>query len=88
MRAYEEVRVERTVPAGAVGGTFLVGCPTGKMPINGGALPTPPMKVVGGSLTQIQYVNGVRTGTWGVAVDNTGGPQRDVTLFAVCAKVD
>jgi hypothetical protein len=89
VRAYEVVRELKTVPAGAVGVTFNLACPTGKMPINGGARPSsPPMKVVGGGVLQLSVINGVTTGTWGITVDNSGGPERDIYLFAACAKVD
>jgi hypothetical protein len=89
MRAYQVVRELRTVPAGAVGVMFELECPTGKMPINGGgSTPSPPMKVVGGGVHRVTVANGVTTGSWGVSVDNSGGPQRDIYLFAACAKVD
>lgn len=88
MRAYEVVRETRTVNAGAAGTSIYVACPEGKMPINGGATPTPPLKVTGGGLVKVDVsATGVQTGTWGIQFDNTGGPQRDVYLWIACAKV-
>jgi hypothetical protein len=88
MRAYEVVRVTRKVFADAAGMSVLVECPTGKMPINGGATPVPPMKVTGGGVSQINTsATGVETGIWAIQFDNTGGPERDVYMWVACARV-
>ncbi len=89
IRGYEVASATRRAVAGASGMSLFVTCPTGKMPLNGGATPTPPMKVTGGGLLRIDVsATGVQTGTWGVQFDNTGGPERDVDLWAVCATVN
>jgi hypothetical protein len=89
VRGYERVTADPTVLAGVSGATYFVTCPAGKMPLSGGASPTPPMKVSGGGLFKVETdATGARTGTWGVQFDNTGGVQRAVTIWAICALVD
>ena len=88
VRGYEQVTATHSVLVGS-GGSYFVSCPEGKMPLNGGMTSAPTyLTVVGGGLHSVKTdANGVQTGTWAVAVQNTG-QQRDQSFWAICAFVD